>query len=269
MPADMAAVGPTSATGGRSDVRVLVTGAAGDPSSTRPVSIGAATALALAPIADQLCLLDRNGPGMAWTRERLPASLDVRTAEVDLRDPTAMEEALQACNPQGLAFDVVASVAGATTVRPFFEHDAASLADEVTLNLLTHMWLARLVLPAMCAQKSGSFVCIGSDSSKVGAGGLAGYTAAKGGLMSFVRTVAKEVGPSGVRVNCVSPGPTNTPSRARLAADDVPGGFRDLPPLGRLGEPEDVADAVVFLASARSGYITGQTISVNGGLVTV
>ena len=86
--------------------------------------------------------------------------------------------------------------------------------------------------------------------------------------MSFVRTLAREVGPHGVRVNCVSPGPTHTPSRARLAADDVPGGFRDPAPLGRLGEPEDVASAVVFLASAGAGFITGQTVSVNGGLVT-
>jgi 2-hydroxycyclohexanecarboxyl-CoA dehydrogenase len=207
---------------------------------------------------------------MQWTVERLGApAVQVARAEVDLRDPAAMQSALTRCNPDGLAYDLVASVAGATTVLPFLEHTAASLADEVTLNLLSHMWLARLVLPAMCAAGSGSIIFIGSDSAKVGAGGLAGYTAAKGGLMSFVRTLAKEVGPHGIRVNCVSPGPTHTPSRSRLAADDVPGGFRELPPLGRLGAPEDVAAAVVFLASAGAGYISGQTLSVNGGLVTV
>jgi 2-hydroxycyclohexanecarboxyl-CoA dehydrogenase len=254
---------------GGAGLRVLITGGAGDPRSPRPVSIGAATAFELAPLAATVCLLDVNEEGLAWTCERMPPGPTVLTGRCDVTDPEQIEKALVECNPTGEAFDVVASIAGATAVRPFLEHDARSLAHEVTLNLLSHMWLARAVLPAMCARGSGAFVCVGSDSARVGANGLTGYTAAKGGLMSFVRTLAKEVGPMGVRVNCVSPGPTSTPSRARLAADDVPGGFRDLPPMGRLGEPTDVSAVIAFLASEKAWYVTGQTVSVNGGLVTV
>lgn len=250
-------------------MRVLVTGAAGDPASPHPLSIGAATAVELAPASTELCLMDRNAEGLRWTRERVAPGPLVREAVCDVRLPDAIAGALGALSPGGEPYDVVVSVAGATRVRPFLDHDAQSLADEVTLNLLSHMWLAHQVLPAMCARGAGAFVCVGSDSAIVGAAGLTAYTAAKGGLMAFVRSLGREMGGSGVRVNCVSPGPTTTPSRARLAPRDVPDGFGDLPPLGRLGEPRDVASVIAFLASDAAGYVTGQTWSVNGGLVTV
>jgi 2-hydroxycyclohexanecarboxyl-CoA dehydrogenase len=249
-------------------MRVVVTGAAGDPTCSQPLSIGAAAAIELAGSAEAMWLIDRNGPGLLWTKDQLSAATEVELIECDLRDPAQLETALAGVVNDDVGVNVVLSVAGATAVRPFLEHSLASLTDEVTINLLQHLWLARLVLPGMCARGGGSFVCIGSDSAKVGAEGLVGYTTAKGGLMSFVRSLAREVGPFGVRVNCVSPGPTRTPSRVRLASDDVPTGFRNLPPLGRIGEPGDIATAIAFLVSPGGAFITGQTLSVNGGMVT-
>jgi 2-hydroxycyclohexanecarboxyl-CoA dehydrogenase len=248
-------------------MRVVITGAAGNPASKNPMSIGAATAVELASGATAMCLIDQNVKGLNWTRERLPEELDVTLVECDVRNAKQLESAVVGPVAQGI--DLVASVAGGTKVQSLFDHDADSLTDEILINLLSHVWLARYVLPGMCERGKGSFVVVGSDSAIVGAAGLCGYTAAKGGLMSFVKSVSREVGPSGVRVNCVSPGPTRTPSRDRLTAEDVPGGFRDDPPLGRMGEPEDVAAAIAFLASQQASFITGQTLSVNGGRVTV
>jgi 2-hydroxycyclohexanecarboxyl-CoA dehydrogenase len=247
---------------------VVVTGAAGDPTCSQALSIGAAVAIELATSCDAMWLIDRNGPGLEWTKEQLPSVRGVSLVECDLREPVQLQAALTEAINDPTGVDVVVSVAGATAVKPFLDHSFASLTDEVTLNLLQHLWLARALLPGMCERGQGSFVCIGSDSAKVGAEGLVGYTTAKGGLMSFVRSLARELGPHGVRVNCVSPGPTRTPSRTRLAHDDVPTGFRNLPPLGRLGEPEDIAAAIAFLVSERGAFITGQTLSVNGGMVT-
>lgn len=246
--------------------RVLVTGAAGDPASTQPMSIGAATAIALAPCAETLWLLDRNRAGMEWTLQRLPAGSNAVLIECDLRDRAATIRALQPLADAGI--DLVASVAGATRVLPFLDLGLDAIDEEIALNLQSHLWLAHALLPSMVARGSGSLVFVGSDSARVGAANLVPYTTAKGGLMSMVRSLAREMGPHGVRVNCVSPGPTRTPSRARLAGDDVPTNFAALPPLGRLGEPEDVARLIAFLLSTDGAYVTGQVVSVNGGLVT-
>jgi 2-hydroxycyclohexanecarboxyl-CoA dehydrogenase len=117
----------------------------------------------------------------------------------------------------------------------------------------------------------GRIVNIGSDAGRVGSSHESVYAAAKAGVIAFTKTIAREVARSGVTANAVCPGPTRTPLLEGMAAADESGGkfveslIRAVP-MRRLGEPEDVAAAVAFLASERAGYITGQTLSVSGGL---
>ncbi len=130
------------------------------------------------------------------------------------------------------------------------------------------------VLDAMMKQKSGSIVCLGSDAGRIGGGTLEGagevmYGAAKSAVMNFAMGLSKEIGPHGVRINVVNAGMTKvpimvesgwlTPEKERRLAKSYP--------LGRLGLPQDLVDAIMFLASDRAGFITGQTLSVSGGVV--
>jgi 2-hydroxycyclohexanecarboxyl-CoA dehydrogenase len=121
----------------------------------------------------------------------------------------------------------------------------------------------------MIRQKSGSIVCLGSDAGKTGGQGEIIYAAAKGALMTFAKGLTKEAGPHGVRINVVNAALTRTPgmmASAFLTPESETQLVKDFP-LGRLGRPQDLVDAIVLLASDRAGFITGQTLSVSGGRV--
>jgi 2-hydroxycyclohexanecarboxyl-CoA dehydrogenase len=125
-----------------------------------------------------------------------------------------------------------------------------------------------VALPGMAERGYGRIVNIASDAGRVGSSGEAVYSAAKGGIIAFTKTVARETARQGITVNCVCPGPTETPLLARFtdANPRLVDALRRAIPLGRLGQPADVAPAVAFLASDGAAYITGQTLSVSGGL---
>jgi 2-hydroxycyclohexanecarboxyl-CoA dehydrogenase len=124
------------------------------------------------------------------------------------------------------------------------------------------------VLPIMAAQGHGKVVNIASDAGRVGSSGEAVYSAAKGGIIAFTKTIAREMARQQINVNCVCPGPTDTALFASVGGDNPK--LRDALirsiPFRRLGQPEDLANVVAFLASDEAGYVTGQTISVSGGL---
>src|SRR5690606_19572909 len=115
---------------------------------------------------------------------------------------------------------------------------------------------------------SGSLISIGSDAGRVGSSGEAVYSAAKGGIISFTKTFAREVARSGISANCVCPGPADTPLFAEISADNpkLRTALERAIPMRRLAQPEDLANAVAFFARPDSSYITGQTLSVSGGL---
>ncbi len=121
-------------------------------------------------------------------------------------------------------------------------------------------------LPHMLHEKRGRIINISSMWGEVGASCEVHYSAAKGALIAMTKALAKELGPSGITVNCITPGVIDTEMNAHLSADDL-AELCEETPLGRLGSPDDIAETVAFLASAEAGFITGQIIGVNGGFV--
>lgn len=122
------------------------------------------------------------------------------------------------------------------------------------------------VLPAMISRKSGCIITVGSMWGQTGASCEAAYSAAKAGVMGFTKALAKEVGPSGIRVNCVSPGMIDTEMNSRVS-EEARAAIADDTPLCRTGRPDEVADVIKYLASGEAGFVTGQIIGVNGGFV--
>ena len=133
-------------------------------------------------------------------------------------------------------------------------------------NLSSVFYCCRAVLPAMIRAHHGVIVNIASMWGEVGASCEAAYSASKAGVIGLTKALAKEVGPSGVRVNAVSPGVVMTDMMASFSEADV-AALKDETPLETLGSPEDIAGAVLFLASNKARFITGQILSVNGGMV--
>lgn len=142
----------------------------------------------------------------------------------------------------------------------------------LAINLKGPVICTRAVLDSMIQQEYGKIVNIASDAGRVGSTGEAVYSAAKGGVIAFTKTLARELARYRINVNCVCPGPSDTPLfQGEFAAVNpkLAESLKRAIPWGRLGTPEDVAPAVVFLASDEAGYITGQTLSVSGGLTMV
>ena len=127
-------------------------------------------------------------------------------------------------------------------------------------------YCVRHILPSMISRKSGCIITLGSMWGQTGASCEAAYSAAKAGVIGFTKALAKEVGPSGIRVNCVSPGMIDTEMNSEVSEEAKAAIAADTP-LCRTGSPEEVAAAIRFLASDEAGFITGQTVAVNGGLV--
>ena len=127
-------------------------------------------------------------------------------------------------------------------------------------------YCVRHILPSMISRKSGCIITLGSMWGQTGASCEAAYSAAKAGVIGFTKALAKEVGPSGIRVNCVSPGMIDTEMNSEVS-EEAKAAIADDTPLCRTGRPEEVAAAIRFLASDEAGFITGQTVAVNGGLV--
>jgi NAD(P)-dependent dehydrogenase (short-subunit alcohol dehydrogenase family) len=242
--------------------RVIVTGAAW---TGEHAGIGRATALAFAARGADLVLVDRNKAGLDRTIEEVTAlGATCRPVVCDVTDRQAIFDAVGPCAADGV--DVLASVAGITSFRPLVSMTESDVRAEVDLNLLSHVWMSQLVLPGMSERRDGSIVLVGSDSARYGNALLTMYCASKGGVMSLTRALAAEVGGDGVRVNCVSPGRTDSASRRMHAEHLRSGDLETVPPIGRIGQPPEIASLILFLASPLASYITGQIVSANGGL---
>jgi 2-hydroxycyclohexanecarboxyl-CoA dehydrogenase len=165
--------------------------------------------------------------------------------------------------------DVLVNNAGWDELRLFLETDERFWDRVIDINFKGCLRTTRAVLPGMVERGFGRIVNIGSDAARVGSSLEAVYSGAKGGVIAFTKTIAREVARSGVTANAVCPGPTRTPLLEGMASGERKGLVEALErsvPMRRIGEPEDVAAAVAFLASEQAGFVTGQTLSVSGGL---
>ena len=164
--------------------------------------------------------------------------------------------------------DVLVNNAGWDKGGRFVDSDPADWERAIAINLVGVLNTCQAVLPVMAEQGAGAVVNLGSDAGRVGSSGEAVYSAAKGGVIAFTKTTAREMARHGIGVNCVCPGPTDTALFAAVTEDNPK--LRDALvkaiPLRRLAQPADLAHAVAFLASDEAAYITGQTVSVSGGL---
>jgi 2-hydroxycyclohexanecarboxyl-CoA dehydrogenase len=162
--------------------------------------------------------------------------------------------------------DVLVNNAGWDVAGPFVDSDPADWDRIIQINLYGVLNTSKAVLPVMAEQGSGSVVNIASDAGRVGSSGEAVYSAAKGGVIAFTKSCAREMARSEVNVNCVCPGPADTALFASFAGPKLREALTKAIPFRRLAQPADVANVVAFLASAEASYVTGQTVSVSGGL---
>jgi 2-hydroxycyclohexanecarboxyl-CoA dehydrogenase len=191
--------------------------------------------------------------------------------DCDITRRSSVDTAVATAESKLGPIDVLVNNAGWDVFRPFTKTEPAQWDKLIAINLTGALHMHHAVLPGMAARKFGRIVNIASDAARVGSSGEAVYAACKGGLVAFSKTIAREHARHGITVNVVCPGPTDT----ALFADYKEGAgnpekleeaFRRSIPLGRIGRPEDLPGAILFFASNDAAYVTGQVLSVSGGL---
>jgi 2-hydroxycyclohexanecarboxyl-CoA dehydrogenase len=227
--------------------------------------IGRATALMLAAEGARILLCDMNRAGAEETI-RLAAGGAVEFVELELTDGAGVDAcAKEALERAGGKIDVLVNVAGWDRTQPFVEATQEFIDKVMGINLLGPLRLTRAVFPAMIQAGGGKIVLVASDAGRVGSLGETPYSAAKAGIIGFTKSLAREGARHRITVNCVCPGPTDTPlfhANPERMRDAL---LRAIP-FRRLAKPEDIAGAVLYFAGPTSDYVTGQILSVSGGL---
>lgn len=241
----------------------LVTGGAG--------GIGSAIVKALAETGARVAVADLDPAACTRVAEGLGGATFAMGVELDVTSPTSVATAVAAATHGLGPIEILVNCAGWDELRTFLETDEGFRARVLDVNLAGPLRVTHAVLGGMVERRFGRVIQIASDAGRVGSSLESVYAAAKGGLIAFAKAVAREVARHGVTSNSVCPGPTQTPLIAGMAAADERGrkiveGLARAIPMGRMGLPGDVAPAVAFLASDDAGFITGQTLSVSGGL---
>jgi 2-hydroxycyclohexanecarboxyl-CoA dehydrogenase len=240
----------------------LVTGGAG--------GIGGAivSALAESGCAVAACDLDEDACAAVAAEVRSAGATALALA-LDVTDPRSVAHALAAAESELGPIEVLVNCAGWDEFRAFLDTDESFWRRVIAINYEGVLRTTRATLGAMIERRSGRIVNISSDAARVGSAQESVYAGAKAGVVAFTKTIAREVARHRITANVVCPGPTDTPLLAAMAGEEGTRLLQALEravPMRRLGRPEEVAAAVAFLASESASYITGQTLSVSGGL---
>ena len=240
----------------------LVTGAG------RGIGEGIADTLAAAGAAVAVCDIDQ--AAAAKTAGGIAERHGARTAGigVDIAGSASVRAAVRQAESDLGPVDILVNNAGIDVIEPFIDSAEETWDRIIAVNLRGTITVTRAVLDGMIGRGRGRIIHIGSDAGRVGSSGEVVYSATKGGIIAFGKALAREVARHGITVNSVCPGPTDTALLGQVAAysQKLRDGLERSIPLRRVGQPTDVAAAVAFLASDEAGYITGQTLSVSGGL---
>lgn len=240
------------------DQIVLVTGGAS--------GIGKATVMEFARSGALVICADIDAKkGAEVENEARQANLHVEYLSINLAEPASIRTSAAALLAKRSRIDVLVNAAGWNDIQSFVENSPDYMDRVIAINLGGTLHLTQALLPVMMAAGKGKIVNVSSDAGRVGSSGETAYAAAKGGVIAFTKSLAREVARYSINVNCVCPGPTDTPM-LQSRPDKLKEAFLKAIPFRRFAKPQDIADAIVFFASSRSDYITGQVMSVSGGL---
>lgn len=237
------------------DKVALVTGAGS--------GIGRATAHAMAAVGAIVIVTDVNEPAGREAADSIGGRS--RFLPLDVADRGACRAVAADVEAEHGRLDVLANVAGWDIIQPFVDATDDFMDRVIEINLKGPINLTKALIPALTASGSGRIVNVASDAGRVGSTGEAVYAGAKGGVIAFTKSLAREMVRNQIRVNCVCPGPTDTPLLANQP-EKMRQALERAIPMRRLARPSEVADAIVFFASDRSSFVTGQVLSVSGGL---
>ena len=246
------------------DKTVIVTGGGG--------GIGGATCRRFAAEGAKVAVFDMNIEAAQKVADQITAEGGTAAAfQCNITDRAQVDAGVAAAEAQLGPIDVLVNNAGWDVFKPFVKTVPAEWDKLIAINLTGALHMHHAVLPGMVARSYGRIVNIASDAARGGSSGEAVYAACKGGLVALSKTLAREHARHNITVNVVCPGPTDTALLAGVAegARDpakLIEAFRSAIPLGRLGQPDDLASAIAFFGSDDASFITGQVISVSGGL---
>ncbi|MGQ0847158.1 MAG: SDR family NAD(P)-dependent oxidoreductase [Sporichthyaceae bacterium] len=234
----------------------VVTGAAS--------GIGRAIAVTLASAGAAVAVVDKDGAGVRATAASIGAA--ATPYSLDLADPAAILAFRDDLVAARTLPDLLVNAAGFDRVEPFMNNDDELWQTLTTVNYLGPVRLSHALLqPILAEGRTAKIVNIASDAGRVGSMGETVYSGTKGALIAFTKSLAREMARHRINVNCVCPGPTDTPLFATLP-ENIQTALIKAIPFRRLATPEEIADAVLFFCSEHSDYITGQVLSVSGGL---
>ncbi len=236
----------------------LITGAA--------QGIGQATAEKMAGLGAKVAVLDINFKGAEDVVEGIRNNVgDAMAVQADLTVFDQVENAVDKVFEQFGTIDILVNNAGWTETHPFITEDEPYWNKVIDINLKGPIYTSKVAMKYMSEKKYGKILNVASDAARVGNAGEAVYSASKGGLITFTKSLAREVARYNVNVNCVCPGPTNTPLMKHQPERFVEA-LKKMIPFHRLSEPEELANVITFLCMDEARFVTGQVISVSGGL---
>lgn len=234
--------------------------------------IGKGIATTLGEQGFRVAVADMNVPAAEQTAKEITAAGGEAIAvEIDVTSTDSVQAAVARVESELGPIEVAVNNAGWDDFMKFVQTDEDFWDRILDINFKGALRVIKAVVPGMQERGFGRIINIGSDAGRVGSSLEAVYSGAKGGIIAFTKTLAREVATKGVTANTVCPGPTDTPALRKFAdgagdAEKVIGGMTRAVPMKRLGTPQDIGPAVAFFASDGAGFVTGQTLSVSGGL---